>query len=396
MADDAFRRIDALIQVGLRLARSAPSGRTLLARIALSTDPEWIPRPWGDTIVSELEAARSEACEPIPMRSIERSLNSAWGGKPTDELDELDREPVATTPTSQVHRGVLEGERVAVKVLRPGLAASVRQDLALLESLAAPLSAAFPRVDPSAAMREFRERVLDELDLENEATAQRRFHRALRGHPSLVVPAPITRLAHEGVLVSEWIDGMPLGDAPDRDAAAALLVLFVIGGARAGIIHADPDPEDALVLPDGRLAIVDFGATRTVEPERVDAAAQAVEAFVADDAEAFGAATERLGGLPAASARTALDLARAALGELAGTDPVRLDTAAVLAARDRLFDHPDALVELIGAGSLPPEDMWPARGVAQLFGTIARVGATGPWRELVRAALRDGWDAPVR
>ncbi|HEV3055951.1 MAG TPA: hypothetical protein VGX45_14915, partial [Solirubrobacteraceae bacterium] len=104
------------------------------------------------------------------------------------------------------------------------------------------------------------------------------------------------------------------------------------------------------------------------------------------------AATERLGALPAAHARTAIDLIRTALGELAGDGPARLDSSAVIAARDRALDQPGALTELIAAGSLPPEDLWPARGVAQLFGSIARVGATGPWRELVRASVRDGWD----
>jgi predicted unusual protein kinase regulating ubiquinone biosynthesis (AarF/ABC1/UbiB family) len=395
MADEAFRRIDALVQVGLRLARSAPSGRTALARLALAIETDWIPRPWGDAIARELESALREACEPIPMKQIERALRDAWGGKPTDELDSLESEPVAVTPSSQVHRGVLDGDPVAVKVLRPGLAASVRQDLALLESLAAPLSAAFPQVDPGAVMREVRERTLDELDLENEATAQRRFHRALRGHPFLVAPAPVTRLAHESVLVSEWIDGTPLRDASDPDTAAARLLVFVIGAARTGIVHADPDPNDVLVLADGRVAILDFGATRTVDAARVELAGAALEAFVADDSTAFGAATEKLGALGADHARTALDLIRAALGDLAGPDPVRLDSAAVIAARDRLFDQPKALVELIGAGSMPPEDIWPARGVAQLFGTIARVGAAGPWRELVRAAVRDGWDANI-
>jgi len=58
-----------------------------------------------------------------------------------------------------------------------------------------------------------------------------------------------------------------------------------------------------------------------------------------------------------------------------------------------LFDEPDSVVELILTGVLPPEDLWPARGVAQLFGTIARVGATADWLELIRASLRDGWEA---
>jgi predicted unusual protein kinase regulating ubiquinone biosynthesis (AarF/ABC1/UbiB family) len=390
MADETFRRIDTLIQLGLRLARSAPSGRVTLARLALSIEPEWIPRPWGEEIWSQLEAALNEARKPIPFKEVERTLREAWGATPSDELDSLDPEPVAVTPTAQIHRGELDGEPVAVKVLRPGLAGSVRQDLVLLESLVAPLGAAFPALDPAALIREVSERTLDELDLEAEATAQRRFHRALRGHPFLLVPAPITRLAHESVLVSEWVEGVPLSRAPDPDEAAARLVAFGLGAARAGIVHADLHPDDVLVLDDGRLAILDFGSTRTVDPDRVDAATRALDAFIAGDADAFGAATEQLGALPAKHAQTALVLAAETLGELAGADAVRLDSVAVIAARDRALAQPQRLGELILAGSIDARDLWPARGAAQLFGTIARVGASGAWRELARAALRDG------
>lgn len=388
---DDFQRIDALVSVGLRLARSAPSGRVLLARIADRIDSAWLPRPWGEEIVAELEAARSEACEPIQFRRIERTLREAWGGRPTDELDDLDREPLAVTPASQVHRGMLDGSPVAVKVLRPGLAASVRQDLSLLEGLLAPLGAAFPALDPGEVVREFRERVLDELDLEHEATVQRRFQRALREHPLFLVPAPVTRLARETVLVSEWVDGTPLWRAADRDRAAARLVQFVFGAARFGIVYADPHPDDVLVLEDGRLAIVDFGATRAVEPGRLDAVAAALEAFIAEDARALGAGLEQLGAMPAAHAATALDLMDHALGELASAGSVRLDGEAVIAARDRLLERSEQLAEVIRAGALPAQDLWPARAFSQVFATVARVGATAPWRELCRSALREGF-----
>ena len=39
-------------------------------------------------------------------------------------------------------------------------------------------------------------------------------------------------------------------------------------------MHVDPHPDDVLVLPDGRLAILDFGLTRAVQAERVDGAAR--------------------------------------------------------------------------------------------------------------------------
>ena len=392
--DDQLKRLDALLQVGLRLARQAPSGRIALARAYAGIDPEWIPRPWGDSLLSELEAAADAAREPIEPRRVEKLLHDAWGAKPSDELDEIDlREPVAVTPSSQVHRGALDGKPVAVKVLRPGLAASVRQDLSLLEGLAAPLGAAFPALDGSALLHEVRERVLDELDLEHEASTQRRFHRALRSHPFLTVPAPVTRLSHDSVLVSDWVDGVPLWQAPDPDQAAERLLVFALGAARFGAIHADIHPDDVLVLKDGRLAILDFGATRDIDSARVALAATALDAFAQDDQQALGAALEQLGSLPSSAAATALDLTRHALGELAHSAPSRLDQDAVIAARDRLFDRPEQIVELIVSAALAPEDVWPARGLGQLFGSIARVGATGAWVELARAALRDGWDA---
>ena len=393
--DDALRRIDALIGAAMRLAGSAPSGRIALAKAASALEPEWLPRRWRDAIWNELEAARAAAAEPIAFSDVERVLREAWDAPPTDALDELDPEPVAVTPTSQVHRGVLDGEPVAIKVLRPGLSGLVRQDLALLEGLASPLKAAFPGIDPSAIVREVRERVLDELDLEHEATIQRRFHRGLRGHPFLVVPAPVTRLSHEGVLVSQWIDGIPLAQAPDADTAAARLVVFVLGGLRAGIVHADLDPDDVLVLRDGRIAVLDYGATRTVEGERADAALALVEAFAAQDAGGLGAALERLGALPAEHGETALGLATHALGELGEAGASRLDSRAVLGAGRRAASRSDTVIELLLAGSLPPEDLWPLRGVGLLFGTIARIGATADWRGLTLAALRDGWAAPA-
>lgn len=393
MADDAARRIDALIQICLRLARSAPSGRIALAQLARSLDPAWIPVPWGEPILAELQAAQDQACLPLTFKQVQRILRDAWGTDPSDELDELDPTPAASTPTAQVHRGVLDGQEVAVKVLRPGLGDSVRQDLSLLEGLSSPLAAAFPALNTRAILAEVRERTLDELDLEHEASAQRWFHRALRNHPLFMVPAPFTQLSHETVMVGEWVHGVPLRDAEDRDAAAARLVLFVLGGVRAGTVHADIDPDDVLVLKDGRLAILDFGATRIVDQVRVTHAAAALEAFVAHDGETLGSALIALGWLPAEHADAALELADHVLGELAGPDPVQLDRDALLGAGRRAAERSGSMLELMLAGALAPEDLWPARATAGLFGTIARVGAVGPWRDLARAALRDGWDA---
>jgi predicted unusual protein kinase regulating ubiquinone biosynthesis (AarF/ABC1/UbiB family) len=394
MPAEELRRLDALLNVGLGLARRARSGRLLLARIADSIELDWIPRPWGDGIAAELQAAQAEASEPLAERVVHRILRDAWGAHPEDELEGLEADPVAVTPGAQVHRATLDGEAVAVKVLRPGLRASVRQDLALLELLTGPLGSAFPGVDPAAVTAEFRERVLEELDLEHEAEVQRRFHRALRRQPFLSVPAPVTRLCHESVLVSEWADGVRLRDATDLDQAAARLVGFGIGAAvTLGVSHADLHPDNVLVRPDGGLTILDFGATRRVDPERVASAIGVIDALVAADGAALGSAMEALGWLPAANGPAAVRLARHALGALGEPGRARLDHSAVIGARDRALQRPDLIGELLLAGAPPPEDLWPARGFAVMFSTIARIGATRDWWELMRAALTDGWAA---
>jgi predicted unusual protein kinase regulating ubiquinone biosynthesis (AarF/ABC1/UbiB family) len=394
MPDDARRRIDALLEVIRRLATATPSGRIALARLASVLDLSLVPEPARERVRAELDAAVAAATEPIPAARVQEILRAAWGAPASSELDDLSPEPVATTATSQVHRAILDGDPVAVKVLRPGIATAVRQDLVVLDGLLRPLAAALPRIDAQALLGEARERILDELDFEHEAGVQRQVHRALRGVPELIVPAPVTRLSHEHVLVSEWVDGTPLtalSEQPERDPAAALLVRFVIGGVRAGIVHADANPADLLLTPDGRLAILDFGATARVSRAGADHALAAVSAFAGGDAVQLGAALAGLGVLPAERGPAALAFAAHALGELGDEAPSRLDNRALLAVARRGGTRPDRALELLLAANLPADQLWPLRALAQLVGTVAGLGATAPWRSLVAQALRDGW-----
>ena len=196
---------------------------------------------------------------------------------------------------------------------------------------------------------------------------------------------------------------VPLREAPDRDRAAAQLLLFHFGAAAAGLVHADPDPDDVRVQPDGRLAILDFGCWAEVPSERVALAREMLDALHARDPGAFAGALQRLGALPVSAAEATAQradrflalIADRLLHDFARPGAVRLDSDAVGALRDRVLalDGPDA--ELLLGGGLPAQDLWPARGAAQLFSAIARVGASGAWLELTRAALRDGWNATL-
>jgi hypothetical protein len=393
-AGDALR---ALGRTALRIGRGTTSARLALAHLHAVVDPAALPADVRDRVAAELAAASEAAAVPISFGDVRRVLRDAWGADPSSELDALDPEPAAVTPGAQVHRGVLDGRPVAVKVLRPGIVEAVRSDLGLADALLRPLGAAFPRIDPAALVAEARERILDELDLEHEGSTQRSFHRALRRHRSLFVPAVHGALTHERVLVSDWVDGRPVLEAPaaQRAAVARALVAFHVGGARFGTVHADPHPGNALLMGAGRVAFLDFGAARRVDRARADGAVAALDALAAGDGAALGAALAALGWLPAEAGGEAAALAGELLGDLYG-GRARLDAGALLALGERLEARGARLAALGARATVPPEDLWPLRMLGGLFALLARLGATEDWPALVRAAARDGWDGHIR
>jgi predicted unusual protein kinase regulating ubiquinone biosynthesis (AarF/ABC1/UbiB family) len=397
-ADPRLDALRALADAGLRLVRQTVSARIALASLHDVVDVRMAPAPWRDELAAVLRAAHADALSPVPAKDLEKVLRDAWGGKPSSEVDDLDLHvPAAVTPTSVVLRGTREDEPVAVKVLRPGLAEALRADLGLIDAMALPLKAAFPRLDATGVLREARERLLDEMDLEHEASVQRTLARRLRRHPALHVPAPVTSLGAERVAVSAWVDGRDVaevaasGTAEERGTLARALVAFHVGSAREGTLHADPHPGHALLMDDGRTAFLDPGATAQVDPARVDLGLAALDALRGDDADAFGRALEALGFLPAERGADALEAVRRVLGPFAAPGPALLDAEAVHDLGRRAVERWREGLALAGAGTLPPEDLWPARMLGSLVATVARLEVEEDWLELVRAAAADGW-----
>jgi predicted unusual protein kinase regulating ubiquinone biosynthesis (AarF/ABC1/UbiB family) len=274
---------------------------------------------------------------------------------------------------------------VAVKVLRPGLAAAVRNDLALLDVLAAPLRQVFGAMDAGAVLREIRETALDELDLEHEASTQRQVRRALRGVPGLTVPAPDLELSGEHVLVTELLEGPTLAEAQPGDPAdvARTLVAAHVAAARAGLVLTDPRPGHVVLLDTGGVGLLGTGLARPVDRARVTAALETLAAWRAGDQDGFAAiVAERLGLLPAADAVKAYALAAVALGEVLHAEAL-LDGPALAAIGERALEHLNGGLELAAVVTPQRNDLAVARSVGQLASVLSRLGATEDWGGLV-------------
>ncbi|MCW7942134.1 ABC transporter ATP-binding protein [Streptomyces hygroscopicus] len=221
-----------------------------------------------------------EAAPPMPTRTVHAVLKERLGEDWRELFLEFEDKPSAAASIGQVHRGVWhDGRGVAVKVQYPGAGEALLSDLNQLSRFARLLGPLIPGMDIKPLIAELRDRVSEELDYGLEAQAQRAHAEEFADDPDVRVPAVVHQC--EQVLVTEWIDGIPLseviadGSQEQRDRAGQLLARFLFSGpVRTGLLHADPHPGNFRLLPgsDGsgscdssggkeswRLGVLDFG-----------------------------------------------------------------------------------------------------------------------------------------
>ncbi|MEE4494417.1 ABC1 kinase family protein [Streptomyces sp. BE230] len=196
-----------------------------------------------------------EAAPPLPSATVHAVLAERLGEDWRELFLEFEDKPSAAASIGQVHRAVWhDGRDVAVKVQYPGAGEALLSDLTQLSRFARLLGPLIPGMDIKPLITELRDRVSEELDYEQEAQSQRAHAEEFADDPDVVVPGVVHQ--SDQVLVTEWIDGVPLADVitdgtpEQRDRAGQLLARFLFSGpARTGLLHADPHPGNFRLLP---------------------------------------------------------------------------------------------------------------------------------------------------
>jgi ubiquinone biosynthesis protein len=184
---------------------------------------------------------------------------------------EFEETPIAAASIGQVHRAVLPtGEHVAVKVQRPDAPRQIEADLALLYQAARVIRErvrALDFIDARELVDEFAQQIRSELDYTREGRNAETFRHNFRNDDRVHVPRVIWRYSHERVLTLEFIDGTQVVDLPPewplerrRELAYLMTDAWMAMIFRHGFFHGDPHPANVLVLEDGTIGLVDFGA----------------------------------------------------------------------------------------------------------------------------------------
>ena len=271
------------------LRRALEEGGVTFTKLGqlLSTRRDLLP----EEFISELAQLQDRA-GPAPWEQVEKVIAESLGVPAGQVFAELQPEPAAAASIAQVHKARLRdgegpGTEVAVKVQRPGIRATVEQDLDILLRLAARLEdrARWARaVGTADVARGFAAAMREELDFRVEARNMTAVaatwagqQRAASNSVSVVLPALHERLCTEHVLVIDWLDGVSLRAAgeliEDRgldrtELARVLLRSMVYQITEGGVFHADPHPGNILLLSDGRLALLDFGSVGRLDAQQ--------------------------------------------------------------------------------------------------------------------------------
>ena len=224
----------------------------------------------GEEMAEDLSALQ-DRLPAFPSIEARRTVERELGAPVSSLFAKFEDRPIAAASIAQVHFAeTVEGEPVAVKVLRPGIEAEFRRDIDFFYWLARMVLHAKPalaRLRPLEMVRTFEETVLLELDLRLEAAAADELGENAAGDEDFRVPKVDWQHTARRVLTLERIEGIPIDEVERLEDAnfdpAEIMErsshVFFNQVFRDGFFHADMHPGNMFVAPDGALVPVDFG-----------------------------------------------------------------------------------------------------------------------------------------
>lgn len=271
----------------------------------LSVRPDIVGVPLSEEL--KLLQSRVKGDPPEVARGIvETDLKS----KIEDIFEEFDPLPVASASIGQVHRATLKtGEKVAVKVRREGIEQVVATDMEILADIASIVERYVEEsryYRPSETVSQFTRVITREMDFLREARNIINLGSDLNFHGPAKIPKVYERLTTSRVLVMEWIDGKQLNQLTDEDKQTLDLASVAEKVARLylemifvnGFYHADPHPGNIMIMPDGKLGLLDYGMTGRLSARVREYIEDLIPVIVTGDSDRLARIIIKIGSLP--------------------------------------------------------------------------------------------------
>ena len=209
---------------------------------------------------------------PLSGALVKKTIRKYLGSDPEALFDTFSMQSENAASIGQVHRATKEGKVLAVKIQYPGVANSIRSDLAIVKPIALKMFNLKGK-DTDRYFEEVENKLLEETDYLQELQSSQMISEAAQVIPNLTFPKYYPKWTTSKILTMDWMEGVHLSeyvkgeklDQKERNLLGQTLwdfYMFQIHGLRK--VQADPHPGNFMVSEQGELIAIDFGCIKKI------------------------------------------------------------------------------------------------------------------------------------
>lgn len=295
---DAWNKVHAAAAAQIHHLAIALEGGLIKAAQIGGARADLLPRPFIDRL--------SRFHDDVPARpwaELKPAVEHSLGHAIDEVFAAVDPQPLGAASLAQVHRARLrDGSDVVIKVQYPEAHRIIPVDLRMLRRVAALVQRMQSSIDIRSLVGEITRFVELELDFRREAASTQRLGAILGRRTDVRVPRIYDEFTRDRLIVMEYLDGIQVtqvaalraaGHKPS-DVARRIGGLYGAMLFEYGFFHGDPHPGNLLVLPDGRIGLLDFGLCKELPANFATLVAEMMVSALIGDSEAALAAASLL------------------------------------------------------------------------------------------------------
>jgi predicted unusual protein kinase regulating ubiquinone biosynthesis (AarF/ABC1/UbiB family) len=241
-------------------------GSALKVAQMLSMDKNLLPQAYQQKF-----AMAQYSAPPLSYPLVVKTFQSHFGKGPEQIFDTFTHKAVNAASMGQVHQATIKGKKFAVKIQYPGVADSVKSDLAMVKPIALSMFKLNP-VEYDEFIQEVETRMMEETDYDLELKRSMELSKKTAHIDNVVFPKYYPEYSSSRILVMDWLEGKPLGEVINKnmpkqvaqDLGQAMWDFYHFQMHELKAIHADPHPGNFIVTKDNQLGIIDFGCVKVI------------------------------------------------------------------------------------------------------------------------------------